>query len=170
MYYPYIYCLAFLPGNIFIVLFLYLLHYKPRKVRDRYPNLIFTTWKTVDHPRQVMVSDMTVLKPWIFYLELILYLDVFTKQSFTEKLSERRGGREKYLDSLADVIELLRNKKEPTIIHTDQGSVYSSKAYIELIQNSNIARSMARAGKPTDNPVNATLNDWIKKNSTLISG
>lgn len=117
-----------------------------------------------------MVSDMTVLKPWIFYLELILYLDVFTKQSFTEKLSERRGGREKYLDSLADVIELLRNKKEPTIIHTDQGSVYSSKAYIELIQNSNIARSMARAGKPTDNPVNATLNDWIKKNSTLISG
>lgn len=39
--------------------------------------------ETVDHPRQVMVSDMTVLKPWIFYLELILYLDVFTKQSIT---------------------------------------------------------------------------------------
>ena len=78
---------------------------------------------------------MTVLKPWIFYLELTLYFDVFTKQILTWKLSERRGGREQYLDGLADVVELLRGKKEPTIIHTDQGSVYSSKAYNELIQD-----------------------------------
>ena len=110
-------------------------HYRPRKIRDLYPNLIFTTWDTVDRPRQVIVSDMTVLKPWIFYLELTLYFDVFTKQILTWKLSERRGGREQYLDGLADVVELLRGKKEPTIIHTDQGSVYSSKAYNELIQD-----------------------------------
>ena len=67
------------------------------------------------------------------------------------------------LDGLADVVELLRGKKEPTIIHTDQGSVYSSKAYNELIQDSNIVRSMSRAGKPTDNPVNEALNGWIKE-------
>ena len=138
-------------------------HYRPRKVRDLYSNLIFTTWETVDRPRQVIVSDMTVLKPWIFYLELTLYFDVFTKQILTWKLSERRGGREQYLDGLADVVELLRGKKEPTILHTDQGSVYSSKAYNELIQDSNIVRSMSRAGKPTDNPVNEALNGWIKE-------
>ena len=122
-------------------------HYRPRKIRDLYPNLIFTTWDTVDRPRQVIVSDMTVLKPWIFYLELTLYFDVFTKQILTWKLSERRGGREQYLDGLADVVELLRGKKEPTIIHTDQGSVYSSKAYNELIQDCNVVRSMSRAGE-----------------------
>lgn len=138
-------------------------HYRPRKIRDLYPNLIFTTWDTVDRPRQVIVSDMTVLKPWIFYLELTLYFDVFTKQILTWKLSERRGGREQYLDGLADVVELLRGKKEPTIIHTDQGSVYSSKAYNELIQDCNVVRSMSRAGKPTDNPVNEALNGWIKE-------
>ena len=87
-------------------------HYRPRKIRDLYPNLIFTTWDTVDRPRQVIVSDMTVLKPWIFYLELTLYFDVFTKQILTWKLSERRGGREQYLDGLADVVELLRGKKK----------------------------------------------------------
>jgi hypothetical protein len=38
--------------------------YKPRKVKDRYPNLIFTTWETVDRPRQVIVSDMTAFKCW----------------------------------------------------------------------------------------------------------
>ena len=136
---------------------------RPRKVRDLYPNLIFTTWDTVDRPRQVIVSDMTVLKPSYFYMELTLYFDVFTKQILTWKLSERRGGREHYLDGLADVVELLHNKKEPTIIHMDQGSVYSSKAYNELIRDSNIVRSMSRAGKPTDNPVNEALNGWIKE-------
>ena len=53
---------------------------------------------------------------------------------------------------VAHIVEMLRGKKEPTIIHTDQGSVYSSKAYNELIQDSNLVRSMAQAGKPTDNP------------------
>ena len=43
------------------------------------------------------------------------------------------------------------------------GAAYSSKAYNELIQDSNIVRSMSRAGKPTDNPVNEALNGWIKE-------
>ena len=58
---------------------------------------------------------MTVLKPWIFYFELTLYFDVFTKQILSWKLSDRRGGREQYLDGLSDVIELLNGSREPTI-------------------------------------------------------
>ena len=49
------------------------------------------------------------------------------------------------------------------ILHTDQGSVYSSKAYNKLLENYNIHRSMSRAGTPTDNPVNESLNGWIKE-------
>ena len=138
-------------------------HYKPRKIRDRYPNLIFTTWETVDRPRQVIVSDMTVIKVWYFYIEITFYFDVFTKQILTCKFAERRGDRQQYIEGLKDVIELLRGNKEPTIIHTDQGSVYASKAYNELIRDENIVRSMSRAGKPTDNPVNESLNGWIKE-------
>jgi transposase InsO family protein len=36
-------------------------------------------------------------------------------------------------------------------------------AYNDLVQNTNIIRSMSRAGKPTDNPVNESLNGWIKE-------
>jgi putative transposase len=36
-------------------------------------------------------------------------------------------------------------------------------AYNELIKDYNIKRSMSRAGKPTDNPVNESLNGWIKE-------
>ena len=36
-------------------------------------------------------------------------------------------------------------------------------AYNDLIKDTNIVRSMSRAGKPTDNPVNESLNGWIKE-------
>lgn len=136
---------------------------RPRKVKDKYPNLIFSTWETVDRPRQVIVSDMTSLKFWIFYFEVTFYFDVFTKEILSWRLADRRGSREQYIGGLNDVICLLRGSDEPTIIHTDQGSVYASMAYNDLIKDTNIVRSMSRAGKPTDNPVNESLNGWIKE-------
>ena len=47
--------------------------------------------------------------------------------------------------------------------NTDQGSVYSSTSYNNLLNEFNIQRSMSRAGTPTDNPVNESLNGWIKE-------
>jgi len=138
-------------------------HYKPRKIKDKYPNLIFSTWDTVDRPRQVIVSDMTALKFSIYYFELTFYFDVFTKEILTWRLAERRGSRDQYIDGLKDVVELLKDCSEPTVLHTDQGSVYASMAYNELIKDTMIVRSMSRAGKPTDNPVNEALNGWIKE-------
>jgi transposase InsO family protein len=138
-------------------------HSRPRKVKDKYPNLIYTTWDTVDRPRQVIVSDMTVLHVWAFYIEVTFYFDVFTKQILTWKMAERRGDRNQYIDGMADIVDLLRGSKEPTIVHTDQGTVYASVAYNDLIKDVNIQRSMSRAGTPTDNPVNESLNGWIKE-------
>ncbi len=138
-------------------------HYRPRKIKDKYPNLIFTTWETVDRPRQVVVSDMTAFKVFWYYIEVTFYFDVFTKQILSFGFAERRGDRNPYIDGLEDVIKQLRGKKEPTILHTDQGSVYASIAYNDLIKDTNIQRSMSRAGKPTDNPVNESLNGWIKE-------
>ncbi len=138
---------------------------RPRKVKDRYPNLIFSTWETVDRPRQVIVSDMTSFTISDHYYEITFYFDVFTKEILTWHKGKRRGDREQYIAGLEDVKEILEHEecKETTIVHTDQGSVYSSKAYNDLIKDTNIQRSMSRAGKPTDNPVNEALNGWIKE-------
>ena len=40
-----------------------------------------------------------------------------------------------------------------TIFHTDQGSVYSSVSFNNILNSYTITRSMSRAGTPTDNPV-----------------
>lgn len=94
---------------------------------------------------------------------MTFYFDVFTNEILSWRLAERRGSREQYIGGLEDVVQMLRGRAEPTIIHTDQGSVYSSRAYNELIKGTNVIHSISRTGKPTDNPVNDSLNCWIKE-------
>lgn len=140
--------------------------YKKREVKDKYPNLIFSTWETVDRPYQVIVSDMTCFNiSGLHYYELTFYFDVFTKMILAWSLTSKRGDRDQYIDGLEQVKAIIEANgiAEPVILHTDQGAVYSSQAYNELIKNSVIRRSMSRAGKPTDNPVNESLNGWIKE-------
>ena len=103
------------------------------------------------------------------YYELTFYFDSFTKEILSYALATRKGDSKQYYDGLKDVLELIKNEEctEPVILHTDQGSVYSSLSYNELISNYNIKRSMSRAGTPTDNPVNESLNGWIKEELIL---
>ena len=59
----------------------------------------------------------------------------------------------------------MKNVKEQTagtVLHTDQGAVYSSRAFSRAHSNYNIIRSMSRAGTPTDNPIIESLNGWMK--------
>lgn len=139
----------------------------PRKVKDPYPNLVFSTWDTVDRPRQVIVSDMTAFWTRFTFWELCLYFDVFTKQILGRGITSKRGSNTIYYDGLGQTLgrieDSLKGDGEPTVIHTDQGVVYTSFAYNEIIKEHNIVRSCSRAGKPTDNPVNESLNGWIKE-------
>ena len=96
-------------------------HHRRRKVKDKYPNLIYFTWDTVDRPRQVVVSDITAFHIYYFYIEVTFYFGVFTKQILTRKMAERRGVRDQSVEGLKDVVELFRNCTEPTIFHTNQG-------------------------------------------------
>lgn len=51
----------------------------------------------------------------------------------------------------------------PNLIFSTWKSVYTSMAYNKIIKEHNIVRSCSWAGKPTDNPVNESLNGWIKE-------
>ena len=110
------------------------------------------------------------IKPWyknapldLFWNNCIMLIKSYLETSYG--LSSRKGSIHSYYDGLNQVLE--RIKKEQTdqfiILHTDQGSVYSSESYNKLLDNYNIERSMSRAGTPTDNPVNESLNGWIKE-------
>lgn len=128
-------------------------------------NLINCSWKYLSRPLEVVVSDMTTFYVKGKYFELTFYFDAFTKEILSYKLSGRRGDTKPYFDGLKDVLKIIKKEgiTEPTVLHTDQGSVYASISYNELIKDYNIKRSMSRAGTPTDNPVDESLNGWIKE-------
>lgn len=140
-------------------------HYKykrpgpPFKV---YPNLLLSEL-SVNGPLQCIVSDMTAFYVKGIYYELTLYMDLWNNEIVSHSLSSKRGDRMTYISGLKDVLALKEKHPEyKTILHSDQGSVYTSKAFNELLPAYNIIRSMSRAGTPTDNSAMESINGWMK--------
>ena len=68
-----------------------------------------------------------------------------------------------YISGLRDFLELKKNFPDmQTVLHSDQGAVYASKDFNELLPMYNVVRSMSRAGTPTDNAAMEAINGWIK--------
>lgn len=138
---------------------------KPGEEQYKFNNLIWNGWKRLTRPFEVIVSDMTAFWVGKTYYELTLYFDAWNKEIVGYGLSTRKGDTKTYYDGLSQVLERIKKEQTEDLItlHTDQGSVYSSQSFNKLLENYNIQRSMSRAGTPTDNPVNESLNGWIKE-------
>jgi len=142
-------------------------HSKRYKKREKsefyYPNLIKNAWN-IKNPMEVVVTDMTGFWCRHTYYELTLYMDAFNNEIVGYSLKSRRGDREGYFDGIKPLLDILKEKTDPRLIlHSDHGSVYSSKTYNELIGKFSITHSMSRPGTPTDNPVMEAVNGWMKE-------
>lgn len=136
---------------------------KPGQKYKIYPNLLMADM-AVNRPFEVVVSDMTAFWCNNVYYELTLFLDLFNNDIVSYDISTTKGDPNTYLNGLNTLIE---KKKEymdlKMILHSDQGSVYSSKSFNELLPLYNITHSMSRAGTPTDNSVMESINGWLKE-------
>lgn len=135
---------------------------KPGEPYKVYPNLLLAGLN-VNKPFECIVSDMTAFYHKGIYYELTLYMDTWNNEIISHSLSSRKGDRMTYINGLNGLIEV--KKEHPgleTVLHTDQGSVYSSKAFNDLLPLYNIIHSMSRAGTPTDNAIMESVNGWIK--------
>lgn len=138
---------------------------KPTEENKKFNNLIWNGWKYLSKLFDVIISDMTAFWANKTYYELTLYFDAWNKEIVGYGLSSRKGDINTYFDGLNQVLNKIKEEQHDDLItlHTDQGAVYSSKQYNNLLNDFNIQRSMSRAGTPTDNPVNESLNGWIKE-------
>ncbi|XOQ24972.1 MAG: Integrase catalytic domain-containing protein [Mitsuokella multacida] len=140
-------------------------HYRYKKPGNPfkiYPNLLMQGLQ-IDGPMQCVVSDMTAFYLNRVYYELTFYMDLWNNEILTYALSSKRGDRMTYINGVNALIDL--KKKQPglkMVLHTDQGSVYASKAFNDLLPIHNIIHSMSRAGTPTDNAAMESINGWIK--------
>mgnify|MGYP006343629775 FL=1 len=139
-------------------------HYKYKKSGEPgrvFPNLL-SAELNIDGPLQCIVSDMTAFYIKGIYYELTLYMDLWNNEIVSHALSAKRGDRMTYISGLADLLELKKEHPEyQMILHSDQGSVYASKAFNDLLPVY-VSRSMSRAGTPTDNAAMESINGWIK--------
>lgn len=140
-------------------------HVRRYKGTDRvktYPNLLMADM-AISRPMEVIVSDMTAFWANGKYWELTLYMDLYNNSIVSYAISEVRGDPRTYMEGLR---KLLEKKKEyeglGMILHSDQGAVYSSKNFNELLPTYDITRSMSRAGTPTDNGAMEAINGWVK--------
>lgn len=141
-------------------------HYqKKREPKEKkvYENLIKGNWKA-DRPMQKLASDMTVLRVGKKKYEWCYVLDMYNHAIIASSITEKRGDVKIYYDCMEQVIEEIKKKgyTHPIYYHTDQGSVYTSRAHYEAHKDNTIIRSMSRAGTPTDNAVIEAMNGWIK--------
>lgn len=138
--------------------------YVKGKESIHYPNLLQKERKAKE-PMQIVVSDMTILKTRKGYYEWTLMIDTFNNEIIAHAVSSLHGDNKPYYKCLRKLIQLHRKKEvaAPTVLHTDQGAVYSSRAFSQAHSNYNIIRSMSRVGTPTDNPIIEALNGWMKE-------
>jgi transposase InsO family protein len=139
-------------------------NYRYRKSGEEhflFPNLVAGKWNSTK-PMELVASDMTCLKHRGKLYEWTYFLDTFNNEIIASSISARHGDARPYFKCLEHFLKKVKEQSAPVTLHTDQGSVYSSKAFHNAHKDYTIIRSMSRAGTPTDNPVIEAINGWIK--------
>lgn len=144
-------------------------HYKyktPGEESVKYENIIGYNWNT-SRPFEKIVSDTTSFYFKKKKYDWTFYLDVFNNEIVGSDVRDSLNGngvinhREALNNMLNSKIKRGYENLE-TIVHTDQGTVYSSVSFNNIFNSFNITRSMSRAGTTTDNPIIESKNGWIK--------
>lgn len=102
-------------------------------------------------PRRVLLTDITYLPYSGTFAYLSTIIDAYTKQVLAYEVSNSLE-----VDFVLATVEQLVEKhgvslSAETLIHSDQGSHYTSKKFIELVNNKELRRSMSRRGNCWDN-------------------
>jgi len=124
---------------------------QPRKPKDlgqapmAIPNLILGLAISALH--QVWVNDFTYLPYFGKFVYLATVEDVFTRQVVGWAISVKHNAN---LTILA-LLDALSRNPAPEINHSDQGSEYRDKEYLNLLESFNIRPSMSAKASPWQN-------------------
>ena len=136
---------------------------KANRELKNFPNYILAKLNPL-RPFQLVVSDMTAFWANSHYYELTLFMDLFNNEIIAYSLSNKKGDPSTYHTALSSVLQKKEEYKDlEMILHSDQGSVYSSKKFNESLYLYNITHSMSKPGKPTENGAMESINGWIKE-------
>ncbi|MCS1350520.1 IS3 family transposase [Mechercharimyces sp. CAU 1602] len=123
------------------------------------PNLLQRDFYALK-PNQKWVTDITYIQYGSDTLYLSTIMDLFNNQIIAYKLYTHQQ-IPLVMDTLSEALEKRGNPKR-VIIHSDQGSVYTSYAYQNQIKEKDLVSSMSRRGNCWDNAVIESFHSNLK--------
>lgn len=118
---------------------------KPGKGHKIYPYLL--RGKKIRFPNQVWATDITYLKLNGANVYLVAILDLYSRKVLSWEISNTMN-KQFCIDVLE---EALMNYGIPAIFNTDQGSQFTSEAFISVLKKNKIEISMDGRGRALDN-------------------
>lgn len=132
----------------------------------KYNNLIKDL--QINRPEQVWVSDITYIQLQRQWGYLSLVTDAYSKKimgwAFRTDLSAQGC-----IQALQMAIDDRKYHHKPLIHHSDRGSQYCSKGYVDVLTENRIAISMTENGSPYENAIAERVNGILKTEFDLHS-
>jgi len=115
----------------------------------------------VTEPNKVWVTDITCIRTYEGFLYLATVLDLFSRQVVGWSMSARIDAD---LVMKALLLAVWRRKpKNEVLVHSDQGSQYTSKGWQDFLKAHNLICSMSRRGNCHDNAVAESFFQLLKR-------
>lgn len=115
----------------------------------------------VKEPNRVWVTDITYIRTHEGWLFLAVVLDLFSRQVVGWSMQPRMD-RELALNALLMAV-WRRQPKQTVIVHSDQGSQFSSYDWQDFLKTHNLQASMSRRGNCHDNAVAESFFQLLKR-------
>lgn len=116
-------------------------------------------------PLQRFVTDITYLPFGQSMLYLSSIMDLYNGEIIAYSI-----GRSQDIELVLDTLQQLEKLSEDVILHSDQGSVYTSYNYQKAVKEKGITMSMSRKGTPADNSPIETFHSSLKSETFYLDG
>lgn len=100
----------------------------------------------ITRPNQVWATDITYIRLKHGWMYLVAVIDLYSRYVVSWGLDQNLS-----VELVLQAIRIALIRANPDIINSDQGSQYTSLAYIELLKEGGIKISMDSKGRATDN-------------------
>ncbi|WP_406539773.1 IS3 family transposase [Idiomarina loihiensis] len=124
------------------------------------PNRLNRVFNT-EQPNQAWVTDVTYIKTHEGWLYLAVVVDLFSRRVIGWSMQQRMT-KELVLDALLMAI-WRRKPKQKVVVHSDQGSQYTSHDWSSFLKSNNLEGSMSRRGNCHDNAVAESFFQLLKR-------
>jgi putative transposase len=116
---------------------------------------------TVEGPNQAWVTDITYIRTFEGWLFLAVVIDLFSRQVVGWSMQPRM-----HTDLVIQALLMAVWRRKPeqrVVVHSDQGSQYTSEEWRAFLEAHNLEQSMSRRGNCYDNAVAESFFQLLKR-------